>query len=84
MRNAFINITRKKFQVGTDFTRTQGLLYFGFGITALVGPLLVGILFDTTGSYLTTGFLALAALGLLGAFVLLLVNHVIYTSDDSK
>ena len=76
MRNAFIDIANKTYQVRTDYTRTQGLLNFAFGITALVGPLLVGILFDTTGSYLA-GFLALAALGLLGAFVLLLVNHLL-------
>ena len=60
----------------TDYTRTQGLLNFVFGITALVGPLLVGILFDTTGSYLA-GFLALAALGLLGALVLILDDHLL-------
>ena len=60
----------------TDYTRTQGLLNFVFGITALVGPLLVGILFDTTGSYLT-GFLSLAALGLLGGIVLIIVYHIL-------
>ena len=60
----------------TDYTRTQGLLNFFFGITALVGPLLVGILFDTTGSYLA-GFLALSALGMLGAFVVIIVGHLL-------
>ena len=60
----------------TDYDRTQGLLNFCLGITALVGPLLVGILFDTTKSYLT-GFLSLAALGLLGGIVLIIVYHIL-------
>ena len=60
----------------TDYTRTQGLLNFFFGITALLGPLLVGILFDTTGSYLV-GFLVLSALGMLGAFVVIIVGHLL-------
>ena len=67
----------------TDFTRTQGLLNFVFGITALVGPLLVGILFDTTGSYLA-GFLALAALGWLGAFVLIIIDHLLSKEHSAE
>ena len=60
-------------QVRTDYTRTLGLLNFVFAIATLVGPLLRGILTDTTGTYLA-GDLVLTALGLLGAFVLFLVH----------
>ena len=45
-----------------------------FGITGIVGPTLVGALFDTTGSY-QAGFLVVGCLGLLGAAILPLVHH---------
>ena len=46
-----------------------------FGITGLVGPTLVGALFDNTGSYLA-GFLVVGGLGLLGAATLPLVHRL--------
>ena len=52
-----------------------------FGITGIAGPVLVGALFDITGSYMA-GFLVVGGLGLLGAVILPFVHC--YPADDGS
>ena len=51
----------------------QGLLRPLLGISQIVGPIFIAILFDTTGNF-KLGFLIASSLGIAGSFLVLLAT----------